>query len=527
MRAAYAIELLVVLFLVSAAGNAPAAGVDFSPRKDKPADTGQPVPPDPNKTKQGGDNITTATVIPDVPYSISGTTVGYTDDYDEVCPYTGSTAPDVVYAYTAAYQHWIDISLCNSSYDTKLYVYENTVGNLVGCNDDACGDDGYKSQVTFLEVLQGNTYYIVVDGYGTSSGEYVLDLMYPPDPPICAYPSIFSSLPRLPNESWAASVSDVDYTDNELLVYESFGDLLDPIAGMSFWGLGAYLATDWSECFEDPTDLLITFYQDDEGAPGTEVASFPVAVTPVPSPFVYAGFTLNRYDVTLPSAVTLTHGWVSIQGTENPDCWFLWMNSTDFYDNLHYEWDGTTLVADSVDYSLCLLGPGGTPTGACCDSVGSCTILSEVECDATGSYYRGDGAVCNPNPCGEIGACCIVAGDCSQVTQGHCEATGREFQGAGVSCDPDPCAAKCCIGTVGNIQLVPDCDPSDQTVDITDLTNLIKHSFVTFEPFCCDEEADIAPLISGGVPDGTVDVGDLTALIDHLFINFPLMPPCL
>ena len=31
--------------------------------------------------------------------NLSGTTLGYTDDYDEVCPYEMSTSPDVVYTF--------------------------------------------------------------------------------------------------------------------------------------------------------------------------------------------------------------------------------------------------------------------------------------------------------------------------------------------------------------------------------------------------------------------------------------------
>ncbi|MBU0983152.1 MAG: right-handed parallel beta-helix repeat-containing protein [candidate division Zixibacteria bacterium] len=84
----------------------------------------------------------------------------------------------------------------------------------------------------------------------------------------------------------------------------------------------------------------------------------------------------------------------------------------------------------------------------------------------------------------------------------------------------------CCIDTVGNVQLIPNCDYADQIVDISDLTNLIDHLFISFTPICCVEEADIAPLISGLPPDNSVDVGDLTALIDHLFISFPALPPC-
>ena len=57
-------------------------------------------PPDPSVIRQGGDTIADATVIPSLPYYDTGTTVGYTDDYDFVCPYEGLISPDVVYAFT-------------------------------------------------------------------------------------------------------------------------------------------------------------------------------------------------------------------------------------------------------------------------------------------------------------------------------------------------------------------------------------------------------------------------------------------
>lgn len=78
----------------------------------------------------------------------------------------------------------------------------------------------------------------------------------------------------------------------------------------------------------------------------------------------------------------------------------------------------------------------------------------------------------------------------------------------------------CCIGSRGNIELTPACFGVDQTVDITDLTNLINHLFIDFTPICCIDEGDISP---DGGGDGVVDIGDLTALINFLFITF--VPP--
>ena len=53
-----------------------------------------------SRTRQGGNTIEDATVIDNLTESLQGTTVGYEDNYDEVCPYTGATSPDVVYSFT-------------------------------------------------------------------------------------------------------------------------------------------------------------------------------------------------------------------------------------------------------------------------------------------------------------------------------------------------------------------------------------------------------------------------------------------
>jgi hypothetical protein len=137
-----------------------------------------PVMPD--FGRQGGENIGSAAPIPVIPFSDSGTTIGYVDDYDEQCPYTGSTSPDVVYSYVATQDICVSVSLCNSFYDTKVYVYEDAVGNLVGCNDDNfdCVNPpvSFTSWIPEVIMLAGHTYYVVVDGYFGASGNYVMDI---------------------------------------------------------------------------------------------------------------------------------------------------------------------------------------------------------------------------------------------------------------------------------------------------------------------------------------------------------------
>jgi hypothetical protein len=144
-----------------------------------PVKTPQSYPENiPNPVRQGGDTIASATVIPALPYNDSGTTVGRVDDYDEICPYSGATAPDVVYKYVATASQAVDIDLCGTSYDSKLYVYDAGL-NLIACNDDfyfdaTCGT--YVSKLENVAFVNGTTYYIIVDGYGAASGAYVIDI---------------------------------------------------------------------------------------------------------------------------------------------------------------------------------------------------------------------------------------------------------------------------------------------------------------------------------------------------------------
>jgi len=123
-------------------------------------------------TRQGGDTILDAVVIT-VPGYFTGSTVGFANDYDESCPYTDSISPDVVYTFMADADAALDLDMLGSAYDTKLYLYDSDL-DLVACNDDFHPD--YTSKLENIAVLGGETYFVVVDGYGENSGDYVLDI---------------------------------------------------------------------------------------------------------------------------------------------------------------------------------------------------------------------------------------------------------------------------------------------------------------------------------------------------------------
>jgi len=131
----------------------------------------------------GGETVNDAIVISALPYEAASSTIGMANDYDETCPYSGSLSGDQVFSYTPAGNETINLSLClgTTDYDTKVYIYQNTVtpGAPFACNDDACSAPNYASWVSQLlgvALTGGNTYYIVVDGYGSAEGNYTLQV---------------------------------------------------------------------------------------------------------------------------------------------------------------------------------------------------------------------------------------------------------------------------------------------------------------------------------------------------------------
>jgi hypothetical protein len=163
-----------VVLLAGVAGAATTGNVEPAVEKDsKP--TGMPT----YEGRNPGDTIWDPFVIDYVPFTDSGNTCPFINDYDESCPYTGSWAPDAVYRYDCVYPFLAVIDLCLSDYDTKVFVYENeyTPGYPYACNDDypGCGPDGYRSYL-MTPFTAGNTYYIVIDGYGGDCGDYELSL---------------------------------------------------------------------------------------------------------------------------------------------------------------------------------------------------------------------------------------------------------------------------------------------------------------------------------------------------------------
>ncbi len=105
--------------------------------------------------------------------TITGTTAcgASTDAVAGTCVTSLNTAPGVWYTFVGDASP-VTLSLCGSSYDTKIGVFTGTCTGLVCVtgNDDFCG---LQSEVTF-NTNGGFTYYILVTGFGSATGNFTL-----------------------------------------------------------------------------------------------------------------------------------------------------------------------------------------------------------------------------------------------------------------------------------------------------------------------------------------------------------------
>jgi hypothetical protein len=121
----------------------------------------------------GGSNQANAEVIPSLPFTEQGTTVGSCDDIMISCELSG---PDVAADYW--YRVTIDTTTlltvqttCGPSwFDSKLAILDSGLAQLY-CNDDLPGCASKQSKITNAALYPGS-YYIIVDGYHSLEGPY-------------------------------------------------------------------------------------------------------------------------------------------------------------------------------------------------------------------------------------------------------------------------------------------------------------------------------------------------------------------
>ncbi len=87
-----------------------------------------------------------------------------------------AVSPDAVYTWTAPSAGAFTFDTVGSSFDTLLTIHDGAcTGAVLGCNDDIVNGTNTASRLT-LTLAAGQTVAIAIEGYGTNSGSYVLNI---------------------------------------------------------------------------------------------------------------------------------------------------------------------------------------------------------------------------------------------------------------------------------------------------------------------------------------------------------------
>jgi hypothetical protein len=141
---------------------------------------------------------------------------------------------DVWYSYTPASDEEVSVSLCGSSFDTTLSIFDNCGGAALACNEDnptVCAFPGYSSQIGSFNMLGGNTYLLRVAGYGRARGNLQLAISD-------SSPPVVTSIVRAqPGPTAESEVFFYVYFDRPIQGFDSESDLVITANGVTHSGV--------------------------------------------------------------------------------------------------------------------------------------------------------------------------------------------------------------------------------------------------------------------------------------------------
>ncbi|MDX9721041.1 MAG: hypothetical protein RBU37_09840, partial [Myxococcota bacterium] len=109
----------------------------------------------------------------------TGSNVGAGDDFEAGCQ--SNNGADLGLLWTPPADGCYVIDMAGSTYDTVLHVQTLPDGTEVACNDDAVGL-GTRSRVTLTAAMASQQYLLILDAYGSATGDYVLNIQPCPEP---------------------------------------------------------------------------------------------------------------------------------------------------------------------------------------------------------------------------------------------------------------------------------------------------------------------------------------------------------
>jgi hypothetical protein len=264
---------LTVIAVLSLGSLALASGYDLGSQMTTPkTDAHVGASPGTPDGREGGETLETAFPITSLPFTDTGNTCDNVNDYDSACPYPGSASPDVVYAYAPATNLSINVDLCHSGYDTKVYIYRDAVGTPIACNDDYYVDPPCYLYSSFMErvpLTAGHYYYIVVDGYGGDCGDYAIEVTeYIPPPPVPCPPDAWpEGEPHLYNgyvDNWDGGCNTTPPVWNVIYFWTSGGTDCGWLCGRGGWYTDFYgiscRDTDWYPVTARHTSMTMTVW---------------------------------------------------------------------------------------------------------------------------------------------------------------------------------------------------------------------------------------------------------------------------
>ncbi len=110
-------------------------------------------------------------------FNFGGSTTNNIDQYS--CSSWDESAPEYTYSFRPEASEAVTICLSNMDEDLDIFVVEESGG----CDGNNCVD--YGNTCATVDVVAGQTYYLVVDGYQGATGAYDIEVTCPSTSEIC------------------------------------------------------------------------------------------------------------------------------------------------------------------------------------------------------------------------------------------------------------------------------------------------------------------------------------------------------
>lgn len=448
------------------------------------------------------DDCTDSIPVPDGMYVVDTETATTDGPPHGVCTFFGDdqVGCDVWFCYTASCTGVATASLCGSSYDTKLAVYNTCscpVNDPIACNDDYCG---LQSLVNFPAV-EGDEYLIRVGGYQCAVGIakltlYCTDIDCPPDAaveeePNCGLPTntvnggCNSDPPVFGAISCNAEVCGTAAFDGSTRDTDWYEFTLTENSYVT-WCVRAEFAFD---VFILDGNCPPAVIESGNGLLGETVCLNAALNAGTYRVFVAPSFFGEPVPCDLPNRYV---GQLYCKPTFDPvtqACCFA---------------DGTCQDLDPLacadlmgkpqgEFTSCASFPCPQPTEACCLPDGNCLDVDVNFCQLTLlGYPQGPGSTCATTTCYyPVEACCFCNGTCVDMDPDDCLAAEGMPGGPGSLCGTQPPCP--CVGDVNG----------DHFVSLADVARVIA---CWGQPPSCNPAADLDG-------SGTIGVGDIAIII--------------